>query len=192
MPYLSYLSVFCPAAPTENASIQHERANTPREPRPRAWVRPRSCSRPTCRLRRRFDKPRSRAPSSPPSSPGLSLYASLYIHIIPIPRDRTTYRCTTDDTSIHVTEHREETGYFDAKDIRVESKRKRNGTAVRYEFGPRRTEATSKERERERGNRSHGETWPRCGLYLKDGRGGSRSYVRTYVARRAVRSRIVK
>lgn len=120
-------------------------------------------------------------PLPPPSSPGLSLYASLYIHIIPIPRDRTTYRCTTDDTSIHVTEHREETGYFDAKDIRVESKRKRNGTAVRYEFGPRRTEATSKERERERGNRSHGETWPRCGLYLKDGRGGSRSYVRTYV-----------
>lgn len=30
MPYLSYLSVFCPAAPTENASI-HGRANTPRE-----------------------------------------------------------------------------------------------------------------------------------------------------------------
>lgn len=42
MPYLSYLSVFCPAAPTENASIYEP---TLLESRARAWVP--SCSRPT-------------------------------------------------------------------------------------------------------------------------------------------------
>lgn len=145
MPYLSYLSVFCPAAPTENASIQHERANTPREPRPRAWVRPRSCSRPTCRLRRRFDKPRSRAPSPPPSSPGLSLYGSLYIHIIPIPRDRTTYRCTTDDTR-NRTQRRNGIFRCERYSSRIEKETERNGTSLGHvERRPRR----KRERERE-------------------------------------------
>lgn len=110
------------------------------------------------------------------------------------PPPRRSYR-STDDTSIHVRE-REEKGYFDVKEkrysfsnrIEKEKETERNGTSLGVERRPR--------RKRERGNRSHGETWPRCGLYLKDGRGGSRSYVRTYVrtyvARRAVRSRIVK
>lgn len=150
MPYLSYLSVFCPAAPTENASIQHERANTPREPRPRAWVRPRSCSRPTCRLRRRFDKPRSRAPSPPPPSflsRSFVICLAIYPYYSYPPR---SYHVSLYDGRYVDTRNRTQrrNGIFRCErySSRIEKETERNGTSLGHvERRPRR----KRERERE-------------------------------------------
>lgn len=79
MPYLSYLSVFCPAAPTENASI-HGRANTPRETRARGSGAVQGL--PACVV---ASTNRDRAPSLPP--PLLSLPPSLSSPAFVIARD---------------------------------------------------------------------------------------------------------
>lgn len=187
MPYLSYLSVFCPAAPTENASI-HGRANTPRETRARGSGAVQGL--PACVV---ASTNRDRAPSLPP--PLLSLPPSLSSPAFVIARDIYPTRDIRTHTHIYVyiyvcvygdrrnkksRQDISETRFLDRRNrllpnwSRIERREKDGDETKRV---GRRSEATSRE-EIVAASVKRRRPRDRCGLYLKDGRG---SVVRTYV-----------